>query len=338
MRLTFFDTTHYLHSILSDDKKDHTTTALLKLAGQTLVFRNITILNTLYDIDTIRIPDKFPKVTNFIEANFPSIGIEVFNNDDCAFSTNSNTSCNSYSGVRGDSLSSSNSDNIENTIAISRGTEENNSIQLPLNSMLWCSKEKDAGLYASLIVYPWNFLTISQKFLYEELRQARVSPRASIAKSSIIDGPCVIEDDVIVDDYCKIIGPSYIGKGSFIGMNSLVRKCMIGEKTKIGFNCELATSYFIGNDKISHKNVILDSIIGENVWFGGYAATTNVLHDRKNIKYKIDDVLVDTGTDHFGSVVGNNCAVGASVIILPGTQILPTSIVQARTAIGKDQQ
>jgi UDP-N-acetylglucosamine diphosphorylase / glucose-1-phosphate thymidylyltransferase / UDP-N-acetylgalactosamine diphosphorylase / glucosamine-1-phosphate N-acetyltransferase / galactosamine-1-phosphate N-acetyltransferase len=334
LRLTFLDTTHHLHSILSDDKKDHTTTALLKLAGQTLVNRNITILNTLYDINTIRIPDKFPKVTNFIEANFPSIGIEVFDNDDYAFSMNSNTSCNSYSGIRRDSSNSSNSDNIENTITISRGTEKNNSIQLPLNSVLWCSREKDTSLYASLIVYPWNFLNILQKFLYEELRQARVSPRASIAKS----GPCVIEDDVIVDDYCKIIGPSYIGKGSFIGMNSLVRKCTIGEKTKIGFNCELARSYFVGNDKISHQNVILDSIIGENVWFGGYTATTNVLHDKRNIKYKIDDVLVDTGTDHFGSVVGNNCAVGASVIILPGTQILPTSIVQAGTTIGKDQQ
>ena len=66
----------------------------------------------------------------------------------------------------------------------------------------------------------------------------------------------------------------------------------------------------------------------------------NTLYDIdtiKNIKYKIDDVLVDTGTDHFGSVVGNNCIVGASVIILPGTQIFPTSIVQAGTAIGKDQ-
>ena len=57
----------------------------------------------------------------------------------------------------------------------------------------------------------------------------------------------------------------------------------------------------------------------------------------KNIKYKIDDVLVDTGTDHFGAVVGNNCSIGASVIILPGIQILPTSVVQAGTAIGKDQ-
>jgi acetyltransferase-like isoleucine patch superfamily enzyme len=66
------------------------------------------------------------------------------------------------------------------------------------------------------------------------------------------------------------------------------------------------------------------------------SGTTNVLPGRKNIKYKIDDILIDTGTDYFGAVVGNDCAVGASVTILPGTQILPTSIVQARSVAGKD--
>jgi hypothetical protein len=97
----------------------------------------------------------------------------------------------------------------------------------------------------------------------------------------------------------------------------------------LGFSCELVRSYFAGHDKISHQNVILDSIIGENVWFGGYSGTINVQPNRKNIKYKIDDVLIDTGADCFGAVVGNDCTVGASVTILPGTQILPTSLVQA---------
>lgn len=327
LHLTFVDTDHYLQSILSDDRKDCTTTALLKLAGQTLVLRNISILNTLYDIDTIRIPDKFPIVANLIESNFPSIGIDVFN-DDKTLRVNNNTS-------RGDPLIGYDSDTIENTIAISREIEKNNSIQLSLNSVLWCPKQEGMRLYASLIIYPWNFLNMLQKLLYEELKQVRISSKASVSESSIIEGPCFIEDDVTIDDFCKIKGPSYISKGSYIGMNSLVRNCAIGEETQIGFNCELAASYFAGHDKISHQNVILDSIIGENVWFGGYATTTNVLPDIKNIKYKIDDVLVDTGTNQFGAVVGNNCAIGASVIILPGIQILPTSVVQARTVIGK---
>ena len=328
LHLTFVDTDHYLQSILSDDRKECTTTALLKLAGQTLVLRNISILNTLYDIDTIRIPDKFPKVANLIESNFPSIGIDVFN-DDKTLRVNNNTS-------RGDPLIGYDSDTIENTIAISREIEKNNSIQLSLNSVLWCPKQEGTSLYASLIIYPWNFLNMLQKLLYEELKQVRISSKASVSESSIIEGPCIIEDDVIIDDFCKIKGPSYISKGSYIGMNSLVRNCAIGEETQIGFNCELAASYFAGHDKISHQNVILDSIIGENVWFGGYTTTTNVLPDIKNIKYKIDDVLVDTGINQFGAVVGNNCSIGASVIILPGIQILPTSVVQARTVIGKN--
>jgi UDP-N-acetylglucosamine diphosphorylase / glucose-1-phosphate thymidylyltransferase / UDP-N-acetylgalactosamine diphosphorylase / glucosamine-1-phosphate N-acetyltransferase / galactosamine-1-phosphate N-acetyltransferase len=46
------------------------------------------------------------------------------------------------------------------------------------------------------------------------------------------------------------------------------------------------------------------------------------------------DKLVDTGTDQFG-VVGNNCAIGASVIILPGRQVQSNTVIQAGTIVGK---
>jgi len=41
--------------------------------------------------------------------------------------------------------------------------------------------------------------------------------------------------------------------------------CMLGEKTRIGFNCEIARSYFAGHDKMAHQNVILDSVIGKGI-------------------------------------------------------------------------
>ena len=69
------------------------------------------------------------------------------------------------------------------------------------------------------------------------------------------------------------------------------------------------------------------------MWFGGYSDTANVLLDRKNIRYEINGNLVDTGTDHFGSVIGNNCSIGASVIILPGRRIAPNTMVQAGTIV-----
>jgi acetyltransferase-like isoleucine patch superfamily enzyme len=47
--------------------------------------------------------------------------------------------------------------------------------------------------------------------------------------------------------------------------------------------------------------------------------------------------VVDTGTDHFGAVVGNNCTIGASVIILPGRQVLPNAVIQAGTIFDKKE-
>lgn len=108
-----------------------------------------------------------------------------------------------------------------------------------------------------------------------------------------------------------------------------------GGKTSIGFNCEISKSYFSGQTDIAHHNVILDSVLGENVWFGGYSGTANVLLTKTNVKYQINDNLIDTGISHFGALVGNNSSVGAAVIILPGRQIPANSTIQAGTIFGK---
>jgi NDP-sugar pyrophosphorylase family protein len=209
--------------------------------------------------------------------------------------------------------------------------ESNSSIKIPINSILHINAEGE--LVIDEMGYPWEFLKSIQKILDEEITSTKISSGAKISKTSIIEGPCIIEEGVVLDDFCKLKGPVYIGKNSFIGMGSLVRNSVLEHNTKIGFNCEVGKSFFAGNDKISHHNVILDSIVGQNVWFGGYSGTANVLLDRKNIRYKINDTLVDTGTDHFGSVIGDNCSIGASVIILPGRKIPSNTQIQAGTIV-----
>ncbi len=74
-------------------------------------------------------------------------------------------------------------------------------------------------------------------------------------------------------------------------------------------------------------------MVGQNVWDGGYSGTADVLLDRRNIKYKMNDILVDTGTDHFRSAIGNNCCIGASVIILSRRKIYPDTQIQTETTI-----
>jgi NDP-sugar pyrophosphorylase family protein len=273
------------------------------------------------------IPDNFSYAATLLQDNFPSLEVEQFS-DENENLANNNASCSIIDYH--DYLSNTKKSN--KLVSFQRGK-----LDVPLNTFIDYSLERGSFLI-DYIIYPWDFLRIMQRVMEDKIVRTTISPDASVDRSSIIDGPCIIEDGVTIDDFCKIKGPTYIGRGSFIGMGSLVRKSMVGEGTTIGFNCEIGKSYFAGNnDKLAHHNVILDSIIGKNVWFGGYSGTANALLNKQSIRYEIDGTLIDTGTDHFGAVVGNNCAIGASVIILPGRQVASNSIVQAGTIFGKKE-
>lgn len=322
MKLIFRNSAHQLGSLISRDDSinGNCLTSALKLFEQPVIVRNVDLVQKFMMVDTVLIPSNLPRAFNLVASNFPSIGVEEY--DDSSF------------GADGPIHSREPPEFDSKCLAVT-GVRQN--FDVPINSFIYYSTRR--GLLVYNVVYPWDFLDIVQKILRAEVTNPVISPNASVAKTSVIEGPCIIEDDVVIDDFCKIKGPTYISRGSHVGMASLVRNCVFGRETRIGFNCEIAKSYFAGNCKISHQNVILDSIIGENVWFGGYSGTANVLLNRKNIKYEIiNDVgqksLLDTGLDHFGAVVGNNCAIGASVIILPGRQIPQDTIIQAGTIYG----
>jgi UDP-N-acetylglucosamine diphosphorylase / glucose-1-phosphate thymidylyltransferase / UDP-N-acetylgalactosamine diphosphorylase / glucosamine-1-phosphate N-acetyltransferase / galactosamine-1-phosphate N-acetyltransferase len=320
---------HYLDSLV--DKEEESPAFSLKVLNYELIVRNVMVAQNILNIDTVSIPDKFPNACKLIQDNFPAISIKEFHDSEESFEKYTRNVSDSPSAYR------------LNIPVVA----ENDSIEIPINSLIhnscylnsspnfYDNSSNNHRLIVDLLTYPWDFLNAVQTILRSEVTRTIISPKANVAQSSILTGPCIIEDDVIIDDFCKIIGPTYIASGSFIGMSSLVRKSMLGINTKIGFNCDIARTYFEGHDRIAHQNVILDSIIGKNVWFGGYSGTVNVSLDRKNVSYQIGDRLVDTGTDRFGAVVGNNCAIGASVITLPGRQIPSNTVIQAATVVGK---
>ena len=320
MHLVFRNSSHHLQSLMADCSDCPATS--LKVFGQPLIVRNIQAAKEFLDIDKVVVPKESTNAVKLIEENFPSIDVEQFSSSN---NNNNNNSLTIATTAFHNYLLNSNE---------VRTLNKKSKFEVPLNTFIHYSLER-AALLIDAVIYPWDFLKLIQKVLCDNIKDTIISPNASIATSSIIEGPCIIEDGVTIDDFCKIKGPTYIGKGSFIGMSSLIRNCMLGEKTRIGFNCEIARSYFAGHDKMSHQNVILDSVIGKGVWLGGYSGTANVLLNNQNIRYELNGQLVDTGTNHFGAVIGNNCSVGASVIILPGRQVPSNSIIQAGTIFGK---
>jgi len=264
----------------------------LNVLGKPLIVYNIEkLLLEHKQIDHVMIPEDFPHTADIIQDNFPFIQIDEYKNES--------------------------------------NLTQDESVMIPLNSFVIKSKHNNYNI--RFLVYPWDVLKAMRDILDVEVTETIVSKNASVAESSIIKGPCIIEEGVIIDDFTKIIGPTYIEKNSRIGTSNLIRNCMIDKDTTIGFGCEVGRTFLAGKDIISHHNVILDSIIGYDNWLGGFVGTTNVLLNQETVKYKLDNVLVSTGLTHFGSVIGYGCAVGAGVIILPGRFVPPKSIIQAGT-------
>ncbi len=313
-----------------------TSNCLLGLFGTPIITRNLNILNSLYEIEKILIPAELKFLAPIISSSFKFATEEIdrlihkklVNTNSVCDDSNEGVSVNSHSGCK-NSLN-------KNTINLNKKILDlnENTLFLPCDVILE-SNSSVKKLKFQRFLHPWNFLEMINNLLKSEIKRTVISNRSQIAKSAIIDGPCVIDDGVVIDDFVKIKGPAYIGKGSFIGMGSLVRNSVLEHNTNVGFNCEIGKSYFAGNAKISHHNVILDSLIGKNVWFGGYSGTANVLLTRNNVQYVIDGKLEDTGKNHFGAVVSNNSSIGASVIILPGRKIPPNSMIPAGTIYKK---
>lgn len=301
----------------------------LSLFGRALITRNVELIDSLYGLETVLVPKKLSFISRLIRSttNVPVEEIDETTYDKLI-----------KRDIRGSQKInvSEKNDFSSNTIHMQQNAliSNKNLLSLPCNTVIGRKSDK-RSLECYKFQYPWEFLEIIQDLLRNEVTHSIISNRASIAKTAIIEGPCIIEDNVVIDDFAKIKGPTYIGSGSFVGMGSLIRNSMLDYNTNIGFNCEIGKTYFAGNAKISHHNVILDSMIGKNVWFGGYSGTANVLLTRKNVQYRINGNLIDTGRNHFGAVVSNNCSIGASVIILPGRKIPPDSILPAGTIFSK---
>lgn len=275
---------------------DDSKIALLRIMGKPLLLYNIEkMLDMRYPIDRLILPSSLSSIAKLVQDNFPSMHIDE--SDD-------------YADTSGES------------------------VKLKLNSVI--TKPKGENNYViRTMVYPWDVLKVMHDVLNTDVTATRISENASVASTAVVKGPCIIEGGVTIDDFTKIIGPIYIGKDSKIGTGSLVRHSMVGENTTFGFNCEIARSFFMGSTRVAHLDVVLDSVLGHDCWLGGYVGTTNVLLDKAVIRYKLDGLLVSTGLEQLGAVIGYGSAIGAGTVILPGRFVQPNSVIQAGTIVSK---
>ena len=145
--------------------------------------------------------------------------------------------------------------------------------------------------------------------------------KTKIPRFSEIDsenGIVVIEENVKIEPFSFIKGPSFIGKNSTI-KSAKIYSSYIGEFSKIGG--EVDTTVFNGFSNKAHEGFIGHSLIGEWVNLGAMTTNSDLKNNYSNVRVKIKDEIIDTGILKFGAIIGDHVKTGIGTLIQTGSYI-----------------
>jgi NDP-sugar pyrophosphorylase family protein len=173
------------------------------------------------------------------------------------------------------------------------------------------------------VLQPWELIDNLENKLFQQLKtlnnEYKIENNIAIHKTAIIEQGVILKGTIIISENC------------FIGANAYLRgPIFLSKLVKVGPSSEIKQSIIFDNSAIAHFNYIGNSIIGQEVNFEAGSICANHFNERKDKKIfvKHNGKLIDTKTEKFGSLVGDNSKIGANAVLTPGTILEKDSIVK----------
>lgn len=170
---------------------------------------------------------------------------------------------------------------------------------------------------------PWEITKMLSDIIKKMIEQLdnnfTIKDGIAIHKTATVESTAILKAPIIINENC------------FIGANAYLRNGVyLGKATSVGPSCEIKTSIIFGNTEIAHLNFIGDSIIGSNINFEAGSMTANYFNERsdKTISVLHNSKVIKTNVEKFGSLVGDNCKIGANAVLSPGTILTPNTVVK----------
>lgn len=168
------------------------------------------------------------------------------------------------------------------------------------------------------IQYPWHLLDAAEQILLGMDSQID----GVVEEGAVIKGKLILGKNSVIKAGAYIDGHVYIGENCVIGPNCYIRKfASIANDCIIGHGVEIKSSILGNSTKVPHLSYVPDSVLGNNVNYGGGTITANLRHDNLNVKAMVNGELIDAGRRKFGTVIGDNAKLGIHTIIYPGRKI-----------------
>ncbi len=160
------------------------------------------------------------------------------------------------------------------------------------------------------IVYPWDILKVND--LAMRFSGKKVSGK--VEGNVIITGDVQIGKNTVIRGNTYIKGPVVIGEGCEIGPNAVIMpSTSIGDNVVVGAHSYISNSVIGNNVRILAGSFIQDSVIDRGCVIGSKFTANS---DFTEIKIGEEYYKVQTGV-----FIGENCRIGANVVVEPGSII-----------------
>lgn len=150
-------------------------------------------------------------------------------------------------------------------------------------------------------------------------RDVHVGKNCRIDAFVVLDagkGPIYIDENVEIQPFTRIEGPSYIGA------NSVLLGAKIREGTSIGPFCriggEVENSIFLGYSNKYHDGFLGHSCVGEWVNLGAMTTNSDLKNNYGKIKVALNGKEIDTGLIKVGSMIGDHVKTGIGTLLNSG--------------------
>jgi len=177
-------------------------------------------------------------------------------------------------------------------------------------------------------VFPWEVIQDIRARIGAVVQQLdgggySIKEDIAIHKTATIEAGSVIKGPVVISAGCFVGAHAYLRGGVFLGPD-----------TSIGPGSEVKASIILQDSALAHFNFVGDSIIGSHVNLEAGAVLANHYNEREDkiIRVMVDDRMIITGVDKFGSLIGDHSRIGANAVLSPGT-ILPVRSIVSRLAL-----
>lgn len=166
--------------------------------------------------------------------------------------------------------------------------------------------------------YPWDLLDAQEVFMAYLIRDVS----GDVEDGATLHGPVVVESGAKVRAGTYLEGPVVVKSGADVGPNAYVRgSTTLGMNVDVGAGVEVKNSIIMADTTIPHLSYVGDSVVGEEVNFGGCTVVANLRHDENDVKMTVNGQRLDTSRRKLGVVVADRVKTGIGTKLDVGTKL-----------------